>query len=142
MQRLFLRSFADWLVATNRQLTTSLHKHCIHYFKISQLESLKSWKSLNDEHSKSFFPPIILIVFSQVRKLCCPSVLSNGVCPVSVWMQNKSAQRKPAEQQNKSRGKFSKRTSPPCLINHLSWHAVVFFSFLLLLTTRVWFLFI
>ena len=73
-------------------------------------ERLKQSKKLDDEHTKSLYSPNVPIIFLQMQK-SFPSVLPKRVYPVSLRMQNKSAQRKPAKHKKTSRGKISKRSS-------------------------------
>ena len=71
-------------------------------------ERLKHSKILENEHTKSLYSPSVRINPPQMQK-SCPSVLPKRVCPVSLRMHNKSAQRKPAKHKKTSRGKISKR---------------------------------
>ena len=71
-------------------------------------DRLKQSKTLNDEHTKSLYSPSVPIIFPQMQK-SFPSVLPKRVYPVSLRMQNESAQRKPAEHIKTSRDKMSKR---------------------------------
>ena len=73
-------------------------------------DRLKLSKLLDDEHTKSLYSPIVPINFPQRRKLF-PSVLPKRVYPVSLRVQNKSAQRKPAKHKKTSLGKISKQGS-------------------------------
>ena len=73
-------------------------------------ERLKQSKILDDEHTKSLYSPSVPIIFRQMQK-SFPSVLPKRACPVSLRMQNKSAQGKPAKHEKTSRGKISKRGS-------------------------------
>ena len=74
-------------------------------------DQLKQSKILDDEHTNSLYSPSVPIIFPQMQK-SSPSVLSKRICPVSLRMQSKSAQRKPAKHKKTSRGKISKRGSP------------------------------
>ena len=71
-------------------------------------ERLKQSKILDDEHTKSFYSSSVPIIFPQMQK-SFPSNLPKIVYPVSLRMQNKSAQRKPAKHKKTSRGKISER---------------------------------
>ena len=73
-------------------------------------DRLKQSKNLNDEHTKSLYSPIVPIIFPQMQKFFS-SVLLERIYPVSLRMQIKSAQRKPAKQKKTSRGKISKLVS-------------------------------
>ena len=73
-------------------------------------DRLKQSKVLDDEHTKSLYSPSVPIIFPNLQK-SFPSVLPKRVYPVSLRMQNKSAQRKPAKQKKTSRGKISKQSS-------------------------------
>ena len=70
-------------------------------------DRLKQSKFLDDEHTKSLYSPSVPIIFPQMQK-SFPSVLPKRVCPVSLQMHKKSAQRKPAKRKKTSRGKISK----------------------------------
>ena len=70
----------------------------------------KQSKTLDNQHTKSLYSPSVPIVFPQMQK-SVPSVLPKRVYPVSLRMNNKSAQRKLAEHKKTSRGKFSQRSS-------------------------------
>ena len=74
-------------------------------------ERLKQSKFLDDEHTKSLNSPNVPIIFPQMQK-SFPSVLPKRVYSVSLRMQNKSAQMKPAKHKKTSVGKISKRRSP------------------------------
>ena len=79
----------------------------------SKLISQTDWNSQKfwvDEHTKSLNSPSVPIIFPQVQK-SFPSVLPKRVCPVSLRIHNKSAQRKPAKHKKTSRGKISMRGS-------------------------------
>ena len=71
-------------------------------------DRLKQSKFLDNEHTKSLYSPSFPINFPQMQK-SFPSVLPKKVCPASLRMHNKSAQRKPARHKKTSPGKFSKR---------------------------------
>ena len=73
-------------------------------------DRLKQSKTLDNEHTKTVYSPSVPIIFPQMQK-SFPSVLPKRVYPVSLRMQNKSAQRKPAKHKKTSRGIFSKRGS-------------------------------
>ena len=73
-------------------------------------DRLKQSKFLDDEHTKSLYSPSVTIIFPHMQKSCL-SVLPKRVCPVSLRMYNKSAQRKPAKHKKTSRDKISKRGS-------------------------------
>ena len=73
-------------------------------------ERLKHLNSLDDEHTKSLYPPSVPIVFPQVQN-SIPWVLFERVYPVSVRMHNVSAQKKPAKHKQTSSGKISKLNS-------------------------------
>ena len=59
-------------------------------------EILKHLRTLDDKHTKSLYSPSVPIAFPQMQK-SLSSVLPKRVCPVSMRMHNKSAQRKPAK---------------------------------------------
>ena len=67
-------------------------------------ERLKQSKILDTEHTKSLFPPSVLIIFPQLQK-SSPSILPKRVYPVFLRMHNKSAQKKPSKHKSTSRGK-------------------------------------
>ena len=73
-------------------------------------EQLKQSKFSDDEHTKSLYSPSVPIIFPQMQNFF-RSVLPKRVYSVSLRMQNKSAQRKPAKHKKTSRGKISKRLS-------------------------------
>ena len=73
-------------------------------------ERLKQSKKLDDEHTKSLYPPSVPIIFPQIQK-SFPSVLPKRGYPVSLRIHNKSAQAKPAKHKKTSRGKISKNGS-------------------------------
>ena len=73
-------------------------------------DRLEQSKVSDDEHKKFLYSPSVPIIFPQLQK-SFPSVLPKGVYPVSLRMQNKSAQRKPAKHKKTSRGKIFKRSS-------------------------------
>ena len=70
-------------------------------------ERLKQSKIFDDEHTKSLYAPSVPIIFPQLRK-SFPSVLPKRVCPVSLRMHIKSAQKKAAKHTKTTRGKISK----------------------------------
>ena len=82
-------------------------------------ERLKHLRTLDDEHTKSLYPPSVPIAFPQMQK-SLSSVLFKRVYPVSTGMQSKSAQRK--------------------LANHKKHHVVKFQDkvWLLLLKRTTW----
>ena len=71
-------------------------------------ERLKLLRTLDDEHTKSFYSPSVPIVFPQMQKPLS-SVLPKRVYPVSMRMHSKSTQRKLASHENASRGKVSRQ---------------------------------
>ena len=71
-------------------------------------DRLKQSKILDDEHTKSHYSPSVPIFFPQLQKSFL-LVLPKRVCPVSLRMHKKSAQRQPAKDKKTSRGKNSKR---------------------------------
>ena len=71
-------------------------------------ERLEHLRSLDDEHTKSLYSPIVPIAFPQMQKPLS-SVLPQRVCPVSMRMHSKSPQRKHASHEKTSRGKVSRR---------------------------------
>ena len=73
-------------------------------------EPLKRLKSWDDEHTKSVYSSSVPIIFPQLQK-SFPSVLFKRVYPVSLRMDIKFAQRKPAKHKKSSRGKVSTRGS-------------------------------
>ena len=73
-------------------------------------DRLKQSKILDHEHKKSLYSPSLPIVFPQTQK-SFPSVLPKKIYPVSLRMNNKSDQRKPAKHEKTSRGKLLKRGS-------------------------------
>ena len=70
-------------------------------------ERLKHLRTLDDEHTKSLYYPSVPIAFPQKQK-SISSVLPKRVCPVSMRMHSKSAQRKLANHKRTSRGKVSR----------------------------------
>ena len=72
-------------------------------------DRLKIFKTLDDEHTKSIYPPSVPIAFPQTQKPLF-SVLSKRVYPVSMRMHNKSTQRKLASHKKVSPGKISRRS--------------------------------
>ena len=73
-------------------------------------DRLNQSKILDNEHTNSLYYPYVPIIFPETQK-SFPSVLPKRVCPVSMRMDNKSAQRNPAKHEKTSRGKVSKRSS-------------------------------
>ena len=73
-------------------------------------DRLKQSKNLDGEHTKLLYSSIVPIIFPQMQNFF-PSVLPKGVNPLSLRMQDKSAQRKPAKHKKTSRGKIAKRAS-------------------------------
>ena len=73
-------------------------------------DQLKQSKRLDNEHTKSLYSPSVPILLPQMQN-SFPSDLPKRVHPVSLRMQNKSAQRKPAKHKKTLRGKISKRSS-------------------------------
>ena len=71
-------------------------------------ERLKHLRTLDDEHTKSFYYPKVPIAFPQMQKPLA-SVLPKRVHPVSMRMYSKSTQRKLASHKKTSRGKVSRR---------------------------------
>ena len=71
-------------------------------------ERLKHLRTLDDEHTKSLYSPIVRIAFPQMQKSLC-SILSKRVYLLSMRMHSKSAQRKLASHKKTSRGKISRR---------------------------------
>ena len=72
-------------------------------------DRLKHLCTLDDEHTKSLYSPIVRIAVPQMQKPPS-SVLPKRVFPVSMRMQSKSIQRKLANHKKISRGKVSRRT--------------------------------
>ena len=72
-------------------------------------ERLKQLRTLDDEHTKSLYPPSVPIAFPQMQKPLS-SVLPKRVYPVSMRMHSKSTQRKLESKKNTSRGKVSRRS--------------------------------
>ena len=81
-------------------------------------EWLKQKKSLDDEHTKFFYPSTVPKFFPQMQK-SFPSILSKRVGPVSLRMHSKSFQKKPERHKKTSRDKISKPTSILQLKKHL-----------------------
>ena len=73
-------------------------------------DRLKQSKTLDDEHTKTLYSPCVPIIFPLMQK-SFPSVLPKILHPVSLRMQNKSAQRKPTKHKKTKRGKISRRLS-------------------------------
>ena len=71
-------------------------------------ERLKHLRTLDDEHTKSFYSPSVPIAFPQ-RQKPLSSVLPKRVYPVSMRMHSKSTQRKLASHKRTSRGKVSRQ---------------------------------
>ena len=71
-------------------------------------DRLKHLRTLDKEHTKSFYSPSVPILFPQMEK-AFPSVLPKRVYPYSLLMHNKPAQRKLAKHKKTSRGKISER---------------------------------
>ena len=69
----------------------------------------KHLKTLDDQHTKSLYSPIVPIAFPQMRKPLS-SVLPKRVYPVSMRMHSKSAQRKLANHKKTWRGKVSRQS--------------------------------
>ena len=78
--------------------------------KVYLPERLKHLRTLDDEHTNFLYSPSVPIAFPQMQK-SLSSVLPKRVHPVSLRMQNKSAQEKPAKHKKTSHGKISKRSS-------------------------------
>ena len=74
-------------------------------------DQLKQSKILDHKHTKSLFFLSVPIILPQMKK-SLPLVMPRRVCPVSLRMKNKSAQRKPAKHKKTPPGKISKRYSP------------------------------
>ena len=91
-----LRSFFDWLVATQRRSITLLYKHRIHSLKKFYPGPAETTKFVDDADMKFLYFPSVPIIFPPMQK-CFPSVVSKRVYPVSLRMHNKSVQRKPAK---------------------------------------------
>ena len=72
-------------------------------------ERLKHLRTLDDEHTKSLYCPIVPIAFPQMQK-SLSSVLPKRVHPFSMRMHSKSTQGKFASHDNTSRGKVSRRS--------------------------------
>ena len=70
-------------------------------------DQLKQPKNLDNEHTKSVYPPIVPIAFPQMQKPLS-SVLPERVYAVSMRMHSKATQRKIASHKKTSRGKFSR----------------------------------
>ena len=71
-------------------------------------ERLKQLRILDDEHTKSLYPPSVRNAFPQMQK-SLSSVLPKRVYPFSMRMHSKSTQRKLANHKKTSRGKVSRR---------------------------------
>ena len=72
-------------------------------------EPLKHLRTLDDEHTKYLYSPIVPIAFPQMQK-SLSSVLPKRVYPNSLRMHSKSIQRKLANHKKTSRGKVSRRS--------------------------------
>ena len=72
-------------------------------------ERLKHLRTLDDEHTKSFYSPRVPTAFPQMQK-SLSSVLPKRVYPVSMRMHFKSTQTKLANHNKTSRGKVSRRS--------------------------------
>ena len=71
-------------------------------------ERLKHSRTLDDEHTKSFYSASVPIAFPQMQ-MSLSSVLPKRVYPVSMRMHSKATQRKLASHKKTSRGKVSRR---------------------------------
>ena len=71
-------------------------------------ERLKHLRTLDDEHTKSLYSPIVPVTFPQMQKPLS-SVLPKRVYSVSLRMHSKSTQKKLASHKKTSRGKVSRR---------------------------------
>ena len=69
----------------------------------------KQLRTLDDEHTKTLYSPIVPIAFPQMQK-SLSSVLPKRVYPVSMRMHSKYAPRKLASHKKSSRGKVSRRS--------------------------------
>ena len=103
----FLRSFTDWLVATNRRSITLFYKHRIHSLKVLYARPTERDKffgrwtqkislSLSLSLSLSFYTSSVPISFPQMQK-SFPSVLLKRVYQVPLRMNSKSSRRKHAK---------------------------------------------
>ena len=72
-------------------------------------ERLKHLRTLDDEHTKSLYSPIVPIAFPQMQKPLS-SVLPKSVYPVSMRMHSKSTQGKLANHKKTSRSKNSRQS--------------------------------
>ena len=72
-------------------------------------DQLKQSNFLDDEHTKTLYSPSVPFIFPQMQKTFS-SVLPKRVCPVSLRMHIKSAQRKPAKHKKTSGGKIWRRS--------------------------------
>ena len=72
-------------------------------------ERLKHLRTLDDELTKFVYSPSVPIAFPQTQKPLY-SFLPKRVCPVSLRMHSKSAQKKLASHRKTSRGKVSRRS--------------------------------
>ena len=72
-------------------------------------ERSKHLRSLDDEHTKSFYSPSVPIAFPQMQK-SLSLVLPKRLYAVSMRMHSKSTQRKLANHKKTSRGKVSRRS--------------------------------
>ena len=72
-------------------------------------ERLKHLRTLDDEHTNSFYSPSVPITFPQMQK-SLSSVLPKKVYPNSMRMHSKSTQRKLASHKKTSRGKVSRQS--------------------------------
>ena len=71
-------------------------------------ERLKHLRSLDDEHTKTLYSPIVPIALPQMQK-SLSSVLTKRVYPGSMQMHSQSAQRKLANHKKTSRGNVSRQ---------------------------------
>ena len=109
-----LRSYIDWLVATNRWLPTRRLRCCTYIGCVSSNlyndDRLKHLKSSANEHTNLLCSPNTWIIFSK-KQLSFRSVLPKWVYQVPFRMLKKSAEKKLAEHKNTSLDKFSIRCS-------------------------------
>ena len=72
-------------------------------------ERLKHLRTLDDEHTKSLYPPSVPIAFPQMQN-SLSAVLPKRVYPISMRMHSKSTQRKLANHKTTSLFKLSRRS--------------------------------
>ena len=103
-----LRSFVDWLVATNSRLITFLYKQRTQSLKVSYSGTPEAFEVFARRIYKISLFSKCSNQFPTSGKVICFSVVQI-VYPVSLRRLIKSAERKPANHNKTSRGKLSKR---------------------------------